>query len=453
MENSSTYNANNPPEWITNDPTTTPIHYWKVSGANTNWEPLLNPLANHTFNYHNAGNGVLGYSVFMGTKNGTTYVMSSWITSRSECLPAVVSLRFATPSASYVFESLLSSTSTQLKNYDFDGTIAFTGAVDNKSEGSWNLIGTGKPVPYDWTGQSVPTNVGGVLRVRQGNSWRTVAKDPNANLYGSEFIPPMQAFWVPWKNKVTTTSLVFSPDNLAYHSKNKVRKTESVNAYLHLELQSDAGALDRTLVAFHDEAGEGEDFALEAGKFFNEGEVPTLYSRAEGAAKQLNYLPHFEEDKAIPLGVTAPAGWYTFRMNKSSVPQGYFAWLEDRRTNTFTLLNDADYRCELEAGQEESRFVLHATTQKRAWDVVPPAVVTAWEFSDRLYIQSFRFEGKVKWSIVDGSGKTVAEAPRALVLDLGQQLTVDLPTNLSSGAYQIRVQTGDETQIVRWIRP
>lgn len=444
MENSSTYNANNPPAWITNDPTTTPIHYWKVSGTNTNWEPLLDPQGIHNFNYHNAGNGVLGYSVFMGTKNGTTYVTS---------LPAVVSLRFATPSASYVFESLLSNTSTQLKNYDYDGSIAFTGAVDNKSEGSWNLIGTGKPVPYDWTGQSVPTNVGGVLRVRQGNSWRTVAKDPNANLYGSEFIPPMQAFWVPWKNKLSSTSLVFSPDNLAYHSKNKVRKTESVNAYLHLELKSDAGDLDRTLVAFHDEASEGEDFAFEAGKFFNEGSVPTLYSRAEGAAKQLNYLPHFEEDKAIPLGVSAPAGWYTFKMNETSVPQGYFAWLEDRQTNTFTLLNESDYRCELATGSENSRFVLHATTQKRSWDVVPPAVFTAWEHGDHLMVQSFRLEGKVKWSLVDASGRTVAEAPRALALNPGQQLTVELPANLVSGAYQIRVQLGDETQVVRWIRP
>jgi hypothetical protein len=289
------------------------------------------------------------------------------------------------------------------------------------------------------------------MRVRQGTGWRTIAKDPNANLYGSEFIPPMQAFWAPWKNKSTIQLLTFSPDNLAYHSKNKVKKTEGSDAYFHLELKSTIGSTDRTLIALHSEATVGEDFSFEAGKFYNDPGVPTFFSRSQGAAKHLNYLPHLEEDQAVPLSLYAPAGSYTIAMSEASIPNGYFAWLEDRELQRFTPLNEATYSFEHAQGGEEGRFVVHMTTQKRNWDAVPPAVFTAWEYQDQLFVQSFRFEGKVKWSVVDGLGKTVAQSPRAILLDLGGKITVDLPADLTAGLYFIRIEAGDRSEVVRWV--
>jgi sugar lactone lactonase YvrE len=438
MLNSSTYDATNPPAWISNDPATTPIHYWKIAGLNTNWAPVLNPDGDH---YFNNVQGVQGYSVFMGQKNGTTFVSE---------LPAVITLSTGWCPSMTAFDDV-NAKRVYLQPYDYDGTIAFTGAVDNKSEGSWNLIGTGKTVPYDWTGQVVPANVGGVMRVRQGTGWRTIAKDANANLYGSEFIPPMQAFWAPWKNKSTSQLLTFSPDNLAYHSKNKVKKTEGSDAYFHLELKSTIGSTDRTLIALHSEATVGEDFSFEAGKFYNDPGVPTFFSRSQGAAKHLNYLPHLEDDQAVPLSVYAPTGSYTIAMSEASIPNGYFAWLEDRELQRFTPLNEATYSFEHARGGEEGRFVVHMTTQKRNWDAVPPAVFTAWEYQDQLFVQSFRFEGKVKWSVVDGLGKTVAQSPRAILLDLGGKITVDLPADLTAGLYFIRIEAGDRSEVVRWV--
>jgi hypothetical protein len=158
-----------------------------------------------------------------------------------------------------------------------------------------------------------------------------------------------------------------------------------------------------------------------------------------------------EDDQAVPLSVYAPAGSYTIAMSEASIPNGYFAWLEDRELQRFTPLNEATYSFEHAQGGEEGRFVVHLTTQKRNWDAVPPAVFTAWEYQNQLFVQSFRFEGKVKWSVVDGLGKTVAESPRALLLELGGKITVDLPADLTSGLYFIRIEAGDRSEVVRWV--
>lgn len=125
--------------------------------------------------------------------------------------------------------------------------------------------------------------------------------------------------------------------------------------------------LDNTTKGF-DTGYEGEVF----GGIKNSLDVfSQLVEDNEGKNYQVQSLPVSEmESTIVPLGLTATANKeITFSVETLNLPEGIKVFLEDRKMNVFTNLNDVNYKVTLsEAADGVGRFYLH-TSSKSALSV------------------------------------------------------------------------------------
>jgi hypothetical protein len=223
-----------------------------------------------------------------------------------------------------------------------DWTAAYTAAVAtnvNLSSSIWYRSNDGTNMVYDIynaTGAIATNNSGGTT---------------------TQYIPPMQAFWVYNPNDGTTGSVTFSNSMRSHQNNGGLKSITDFPAFVRLNLEND-GAIDQTVLYFDNNAAAGYDnFDSDKMMVSNAAQV---YSFVDNKKLAINGMKSVKTNKQVPLTVEFPtAKGYSFNATEVVMTDGIVI-LEDRLTKVFQdLTMNPVYAFDAVAGTDANRFVVH----------------------------------------------------------------------------------------------
>jgi hypothetical protein len=223
-----------------------------------------------------------------------------------------------------------------------DWTAAYTAAVAtnvNLSSSIWYRSNDGTNMVYDIynaTGAIATNNSGGTT---------------------TQYIPPMQAFWVYNPNDGTTGSVTFSNSMRSHQNNGGLKSITDFPAFVRLNLEND-GAIDQTVLYFDNNAATGYDnFDSDKMMVSNAAQV---YSFVDNKKLAINGMKSVKTNKQVPLTVEFPtAKGYSFNATEVAMTDGIVI-LEDRLMNVFQdLTMNPVYAFDAVVGTDANRFVVH----------------------------------------------------------------------------------------------
>ena len=254
-----------------------------------------------------------------------------------------------------------------IPNTSHDWTL---GHVNNNASGAsdngWNLIGNPYSATLDWSSVSVGSNVNGAVYVwdpsnSQYMSWTSAGGGVNG---GSQYIPPMQAFWVQTTSGGTGTAYDISTtmsSNTTTSQSPTFQKAQNDRIKLSIVNLSDNSKIDETVIANSTGAMNGFDGKLDAWKLDNYGGNPNIYTFYSGDKIAINAID-LSIPKVIPMGIEAPQAKTTYQLTLEQIVTGneYDVVLEDKHLNTFTDLTQGAYSFQYGGWDNNGpRFNLH----------------------------------------------------------------------------------------------
>ena len=223
-----------------------------------------------------------------------------------------------------------------------DWTAAYNAAVAtnvNLSSSIWYRSNDGTNMVYD-----IYNATGGIATNNSGGTT-------------TQYIPPMQAFWVYNPNDGTTGSVTFSNSMRSHQNNGGLKSITDFPAFVRLNLEND-GAIDQTVLYFDNNAAAGYDnFDSDKMMLANAGQV---YSFVDNKKLAINGMKSIKANKQVPLTVEFPtAKGYSFNATEVAMTDGIVI-LEDRLTKVFQDLTiNPVYAFDAVAGTDANRFVVH----------------------------------------------------------------------------------------------
>jgi len=256
---------------------------------------------------------------------------------------------------------------TGTPNTSHDWTLSYvTNSASGASDNGWNLIGNPYSATLDWNSVSVGSSVNGAVYVwdpsnSQYMSWTSAGGGVNG---GSQYIPPMQAFWVQTTSGGTGTAYNISTtmsSNTTTSQSPTFQKAQNDRIKLSIINLSDHSKNDETVIAHSPGSVDGFDEKLDAWKLNNYGGNPNVYSFYAGDKLAVNVVD-LSIPKVIPLGIDAPQSRdvYQLYLNQEVNGDEYEVILEDKHLNTFTDLTQGAYSFQYGGWNNSGpRFNLH----------------------------------------------------------------------------------------------
>lgn len=263
---------------------------------------------------------------------------------------------------------------TENKEINFTGTLAtgdqtITGITTGDSGSNhWVFIGNSALAHIDWTAILNDDDVtGGVAYLydpdfTSTNNYGSINTDgTELNQVGSEFIPPMQGFFIHASGSgdgsftIPTTSLTHSTQSFYKSAKvlhNFIKLSVSIGDYS-----------DECAVYFKEEAENGFDSNCDGLKFMMANpEYPLIYSLADNNKLAYNILK--EWPIAVPINIhSSKVEKLTLNASEiNNLEQGVKVYLEDKLTSTVQNLSlMPEYSFDATIGENDNRFVLYFT--------------------------------------------------------------------------------------------
>jgi hypothetical protein len=252
----------------------------------------------------------------------------------------------------------------------------------------------------------------------------------------TQYIPPMQAFWVYNPNDGTTGSLTFSNSMRSHQNNGGLKSISDFPAFVRLNLEND-GAIDQTVLYFDNNAATGYDnFDSDKMMVANAAQV---YSFVDNKKLAINGMKSIKANKQVPLTVEFPTTKsYSFNATEVAMTDG-IVLLEDRFTKVFQdLTMNPVYNFDAAAGTDANRFVVHfqayggvagiETAEENGIDIVSNAsgLVTI-TLSEELPAM-----GTIQ--IIDINGKVIATQA------INEQTTT-MNINATTGVYHVLVDS------------
>lgn len=256
---------------------------------------------------------------------------------------------------------------TGTPNTSHDWTLSYVAnSQSGASDDGWNLVGNPYSATLDWSSVSLGSSVNGALYVwdpsnSQYMSWTSAGGGVNG---GSQYIPPMQAFWVQTTSGGTGTAYDISTtmsSNTTTSQSPTFQKTQNDRIKLSIINLSDPSKNDETVIAHSPGSVDGFDGTLDAWKLNNYGGNPNIYSIYAGDRLAINAVD-LSIPKVIPLGIDAPQSRDVYQLTLEQIVNGdnYNVILEDKHLNTFTDISIAAYSFQNSASNNgDPRFNLH----------------------------------------------------------------------------------------------
>ncbi len=238
-------------------------------------------------------------------------------------------------------------------------TLSDNFSTDEGNDGA-NLLGNPYPSSIDWSGLD--------------DTWGAVYYwDPSANSgagdyiewnnnvgSGSQFIPPMQGFFIVATESNTT-------EGTGTFTLNNVNRTHSgAIGYYKSKIQNgivlearNGNLVDEVFIMFKDEATPAFDLQSDALKFLSGAEgIAQIYTFGENRKLAIDTRPACE---TIQLGFeNETTGFYT--IVATEIDGITTAILEDTKENIFHDLTQSDYSFNWSLNDDETRFKLHLNT-------------------------------------------------------------------------------------------
>ncbi len=249
-----------------------------------------------------------------------------------------------------------------------NGAYTFNVTANGSSFNGFNLVSNPYASYLKWD-DVTKTNVGSTIWYRTSNGANNMVFDTynsngnvgtsnNGNGTVSQFIPPMQAFWVKVEGS-TTGSIAMDNLDRSHHISGMqgMHSMDSKLMFANLSLEKDS-LRDQAIVYCSYETTDAQD-VFDSEKMIQAGS-PQLYSKIGDKKMVINAKNFMQRNEATPLYMNIHnAGTHTIKLGEFNSTFGSI-WLEDKTTQQFQnlLINDT-YTFESQVGQDIARFVLH----------------------------------------------------------------------------------------------
>jgi hypothetical protein len=259
-----------------------------------------------------------------------------------------------------------------LNTGDYTSSLTRTGTTDSKR--GYTLLSNPYPSYLDWSAAytaaaATNANISSSIWYRSHNSTSNTMVFDTYNATGAvattnssgtttQYIPPMQAFWVYNPTDGATGSLTFSNSMRSHQpTGGGLKSSTDFPAFVRLNLEND-GAIDQTVLYFDNNAAAGYDnFDSDKMMLANAAQV---YSFVDNKKLAINGMKSIKANKQVPLTVEFPtAKGYSFNATEVVMTDGIVI-LEDRLTKVFQdLTMNPVYNFDAAAGTDANRFVVH----------------------------------------------------------------------------------------------
>ncbi|MBN3035949.1 MAG: hypothetical protein JW861_10215 [Bacteroidales bacterium] len=316
-------------------------------------------------------------------------------------------------------------------NLNNDNTRVFTGGLNNGTLSreftsgnlGWNLMGNPYPSSIDWEAVTIPAGMSNEVHYIEASTGNDLSYVQGTGGTGSQYIPPMQGFFVN-----ATAGGTFTLDNSVRTHSGSGHFYKSSNPDLLVLEASGEQYSDQAWIHFNDEADIDHDGTYDAYKriSLSNPHLPQIYSITPGGDMlSVNGLP---ETESLLLGFTAvSSGKFTIATPK--LMETGTAILEDLKTGLFTNLSENAYTFSYKTGEAPERFVLHFKMGSE------PGHVNIYGSDGSVYVTTGN-ENEGSVFVCNLTGQAVNQA----VLD-GLLTRIDVP---GTGYYLVKVIQGTE---------
>ena len=341
---------------------------YNVAAADTNWHLVSSPVIGEVYN----AAWITANNITSGTTDSDNRAISKYNNGTADG---------ATGHWRYYKEvdgdlTFGSGTGYSLKrtsgtDYGFTGTYKTDNLLMtiNQDVNNWNLVGNPYP-SYLLVSEIIGDNTTNLTDTHEFIYIWDNNKAGGAGytaLTGTDYIHPGQAFFVNAANS-SANNFTITESRQSHQTGKTLYRTGLPS--IKLFVKDAIGELEYTELEYKSNATAGLDKGLDAGTFTGVSTSFSIYSHLvnnnEGVDFMKQSLPNSNFSKmVVPIGVKAIAGKeITFSAEVLNLPSGIKVFLEDRQTNIYTRLDEANsnYKITLKQGLDGiGRFYLHTT--------------------------------------------------------------------------------------------
>jgi len=293
-------------------------------------------------------------------------------------------------------------------------TIGLTGSTISTVFNGWNLVGNPYPSAMDWNASGwTKTNLDNAIYFRSNGNYGSYISGVGTN-GGTQYIPPMQAFWVRVTSGQTTGTLSCNNNVRVHNAHNIYKKLSSSDNTLHITATNNTNGLtDDTYILFNPNATDGFDGQYDAYKMFAADSIyPQTYTNNGNDNIAINSLSDLSGERTVPLGFkTSISGQFTFTadMVSSFTVNGNTVYLEDLQTGAFqNLSSNSTYQFTSGVTAGLNRFLLHFNPSITGITESSENNISIFGYNNELHITSMcMLDGDV--SIFDLLGQVITK--------------------------------------------
>ena len=414
---------------VVNDAFTGTMTYERELGT-ANWYLMSSPVSGVTFN--------------------DSFVSANGIDSGTDNNKGIATYTTATDSWSYLQAAGSISASNGLGysvKRSTSGTVTFTGTVNNgdisipvsNTNNGFNLIGNPYLTHFN-AASFIQQNTGNLVSETLWLWNQSTGNYETYNILSGIVVAPTQGFFVRSSNGINLTALSGGqlPSIPSYPTFQKTSNTK-------VKLMMNDGTSDRFAKIYYlDNVTKGFDNGFDGETFSgieNSVDVFTnLVADNQGKKYQIQALPIAEmETMVVPIGIKADAGKeITFTSENINLPSGLKVFLEDRTTNTFTLLDEANSNYKVTLTENTNgigRFYLHTKSSTLSTNDVSLENVSVYTVNKSILKITGLSQGKSNIKVFNVLGKQVLNTS----FQSNGVHEVSLP-NLSTGLYIVQLE-------------
>ena len=252
-------------------------------------------------------------------------------------------------------------------------------------------------------------------------------------------VAPGQAFFVS-AGAAASNVVSFSEANQS-HKTDTFLKNANSRTEVELKISQDE-LINTTKLYYIEGTSTGFDNGFDGSLFDGISSDLSIYTGLINEDKKLSVqsLPNSNFDEMIvPIGLKAASGKeITISANSLNLPNGINVFLEDRLNNTFTNLNDENFKVNLTDNLDGTgRFFLRTSSQVLSTDFTALAGVQVFKKNNSiLSIRGLQEGGKTGVSMFNTLGKQVLSSNFTAT----NNLDIALP-KLASGIYIVKLET------------
>ncbi|GCD76673.1 hypothetical protein JCM31826_01550 [Thermaurantimonas aggregans] len=348
-----------------------------------------------------------------------------------------------------VFTGVLSAnTADVVRTMDY-GT-APTGVTFTTSETQgWNLLANPYHADFDLNGlTSDNDSPEKSLSIRTPTGY--ISYNPSTNTpLSARYLSPGEAFFV--RATATGQTFTFALSRRTSSGGDGLLKTQNNFDRVNVRVSKN-DRKDEMYVLFKSDATTEFDGQYDAYKFTNIDGYPMLYSVLSNKMYSINTLQALSGAFALPTHFKcSEAGAYTISLfDVSDFDPSIIVTLEDKMTNTLTVLNNGDYTFTHYPTNNPDRFVLHFNKSTVSTSEQEADKFNAWVYEGVLYVKGFENLGNTRLSVTDMSGRVVFSTDANVQSGIRNEIA--LP-KLAAGVYVLRVEAGAQQKAVKIVVP